>query len=98
MWSDVAIATQVCVCKLTVPLKQSQIIPFTPPQIYQLSILYTPFSPTTVLRYRTNHVYCNSVVLCGLYQSPYRITVEDIILIHLHNFEWYMLTRIHNIE
>jgi len=56
--------------------KQSQISLCTPPQIYKLGILYTPFSPNTVPLYQTNHVYCNSVVWC------------ETLSISLSNYSW----------
>ena len=98
VWSDVAMATQVCVCKLTVPLNKVKLARAPHPKFTNQASCIHPSPPTQSLC--TRPIMCIAILSYDvrLYQSPYRITVEDIVLIRLHNFEWCTLTRIHNIE
>ena len=78
--------------------KRSQISPCTPPQIWYNYTSYTRPSPPP-LCLSIGPIVCIAILShdVKVYLSPYQITVEVFVLIHLHNFEWCTLTRIHNI-
>lgn len=86
-----------CACVNLQHLQTKSNYPCTPPQIWYNYISYTHPSPPP-LCLGIGLIVCIAILShdVKVYLSPYQITVEGIVRIHLHSFEWCTLTRIHN--
>lgn len=83
-----------CACVNLQHLQTKSNYPCTPPQIWYNYISYPHPSPPPLCPIVCIAILSHDV---KVYLSPYQITVEGTVLIHLHSFEWCTLTRIHNI-